>query len=121
MSTTHTHETTAQAKAPQAYNSPWGTPGGMHAMLILVVGIVGALIVFVIFTAADAWFRNMARTNQMETTFKQMDGEYKAYLEEQHRRLEVAHYTQDDKKLIAIPIEQGMEAYLKEGLQSGSK
>jgi hypothetical protein len=96
--------------APSHLNNP----GKLDSKLILFVGVVGSLLVAVIFWATEAFYRNVATKDLQNVAWTQPDRRLAEYLADQNAKL-AALKANPGGKTAVIPIDKAMEIYAAGG------
>ena len=94
------------------------TPGGLDVGTITVVGIVSVLLVIVAVYAVQAWYFRFEQSYIAETEHRQTPRAVETYRAQQERRLNEARLRDPATGLTAIPIDEAMDLYLEQRLQS---
>ena len=114
--TTDGHPETSQG----AHHDEDRSPGGLNVGLIALVGVVSTILVYVTVLACTAAYYEI-RERKRESLQTSAPVQVEKYMADQHKLLEGVYWTNKDKGLVSIPIDQAMDIVAGQGLQSGSK
>jgi hypothetical protein len=96
----------------------------VNTLSVAVVGIVGAIMVFVVIVALQVWFYNLQEVETYKKVVSVPPQEYSSLVAEQETRLNSYRWIDREKGVVAVPIERAAELVVhdlsSEQTQSGA-
>jgi hypothetical protein len=86
----------------------------VNTLAVAVVGIVGAIMVFVVIVGLQVWFYNLQEVETYKKVVSVQPQEYSSLVAEQEARLNSYRWIDRDKGIVAIPIERAAELVVHE-------
>ncbi|QNN24438.1 hypothetical protein HED60_19890 [Planctomycetales bacterium ZRK34] len=86
--------------------------------LIFVVGLVTTILVVVIIICTQAWFNAQQKAAQAAVSYGVRPEQISEYLTEEHEKLNRMRWADTDKSAAQLPLDQAMEIYLKQHVES---
>ena len=86
----------------------------VNTLTVAIVGIVGAIMVFVVIVALQVWFYNLQEVETYKKVVSVPPQEYSSLVAEQEAQLNSYRWIDREKGVVAIPIERAAELVVHE-------
>lgn len=86
----------------------------VNTLAVAIVGIVGAIMVFVVVVALQVWFYNLQEVETYKKVVSVPPQEYSSLVAEQEARLNSYRWIDREKGIVAIPIERAAELVVQD-------